>query len=64
MYNLIEYYSKTFESLYQVSRDALKDPITNSVSFKFKSRFLNNTSYSGVLNVEINLPLKHVSNFW
>ena len=64
MYNLIEYYSKTFESLYQFSRDALKDPITNSVSFKFKSRFLNNTSYSGVLNVEINLPLKHVSNFW
>ena len=67
MYNLIEYshnYSKAFESLCQVCRDVLKDPITNSVLFKFKSRFLNNTNNVGTLNKEITLPSKHLNNFW
>ena len=47
MYNLIEYsdnYSKTFRFLYQFYGDDPIDLITDSESFKFKSRFLNNTN--------------------
>ena len=32
-------------------------------SFKFKSRFLNNTNNAGTVNVEIALPLKYLRNF-
>ena len=41
-----------------------KDLITYSVSFKFKSRFLNNSNNGGTKNVGIALPLRYLSNFW
>ena len=37
-----ENYSKTSGSLWQYYKDEPKNPITDSVSFKFKSRFLDN----------------------
>ena len=43
MHNLIEYsgnYSERSRSLYQFCRDEPKDDITESESFKFKSKFL------------------------
>ena len=66
-YNLIEYtdnYSKTFRSLYQFHKDEPKNSITDSESFKFKSKFLKNTSTAGTINVEIVVPLKYLGNFW
>ena len=41
-----------------------KKPITDSGSFKFKSKFLHNTNNSGIINVKIAAPLKYLSNFW
>ena len=35
----------------------------DSVSFKFKSRFLNKTNNSVNINVEIPAPLKYLNNF-
>ena len=67
MHNLVEYsdnYSKTSGSLYQFCRDDEKDPITDSGSFEFKSRPLNNTNNAGAVNVETIIPLKYLSNFW
>ena len=46
MYNLIEYsnnYKKTSELLKQYCRDEPGNNITDSNSFKCKSRFINNT---------------------
>ena len=63
MYNLIEHsdnYSKPSGSLYQCCRDEPKNPITDSESFKFKSRFLNNTNHAGTKNVKIAVPLKYL----
>ena len=68
MYNLIEYsnnYSKAPESLYQFYRDELNDnDITDSESFKFRSKFLNNTNNAVIINSKIAVPLKYSSNFW
>ena len=67
MYNLIEYsdnHLKMSGSLWQYCRDEPADNITDSVSFKFESRFLNNTGNSSTVNVEMAVPLKHLSNFW
>ena len=33
-------------------------------SFKFKSKFLNNTNYEGITNTIIAVPLKYLNYFW
>ena len=67
MYNLIEYsdnYSKTPRTLYHICRDVTHPSITDSESFKFKSRFLDNTNNADIINAEIAVSLKYLSNFW
>ena len=69
MYNLIEYsdnYSKkTSGSLWQYYRDNPKDILTNSESFKSKTKIIGKTSAAGnTKNVEIMVSLKYLSNFW
>ena len=67
MYNLIKYsdnYSKTSRSLYQFWRDEPKDPITDSESFKFKSRFLNDTNNAGTITLEMAVSLKYLCDFF
>ena len=64
MYSLIEYsdtYSKSAGSLYQFCRDEPKNPILDSESFNFKSRFFNNTINAGTINAEIAVPLKYLN---
>ena len=78
MYNLIEYsdnYSDTSGSLWQFKRD--ESPVTNagnldnvstnnSISFKYKSRFLKTLEDvdNGVFkNIKIAVLLKYLSNF-
>ena len=59
MYNLIEYsdnYSKTSGSLWQYCRYEPNNYMTDSESFKFKSKFLDNTNNSGIVNGKIVLP--------
>ena len=66
MYKLIEHsdnYSKTFRILHRFRKEEPKNPITDSESFKFKSRFLNNINTEGI-NKELAMPLKLLSNFW
>ena len=36
----------------------------NSTSFKFKQKGTGSTEDDGTRNVEIMVPLKHLSNFW
>ena len=38
--------------------------ITDSIFFKFKSRFLNNTDDTGTVDVESIVLLKYLNNFW
>ena len=67
MYNLIGYcdnYSKISGSLCQFCRDEPNDNITDSESFKFKSKFLDNTNNASIVNAKIAMPLKYLSNFW
>ena len=64
MYNLIEYngnYSKTSGSLWQDWGDEPNSNITDSESFKFKSKLLENTNNAGVLNAKVAVPLKYLS---
>ena len=64
MYSLIEYsdtYSKSTVSLYQFCKDEPKNPILDSESFSFKSRFFNNTNNASTINVEIAVPLKYLN---
>ena len=77
MYNLIEYsdnYSKTSGSLWQYCKDI---PAVNNNddivefnganatdSFNFKAKITGQTGNNGTKNVEIMVPLKHLSNFW
>ena len=66
MYNLREHsdnYSKTSRILHLFCKEEPKHPITDSESFKLKSRFLNNINTEGI-NVELAMPLKLLSNFW
>ena len=66
MYNLIEYtiYAK-IGILWQYCRDEPGDDVTNLESYKFKSRFTNNTSDVGTMSVkEVAVPLIYSSNFW
>ena len=80
MYNLVEYsknYRKTTGSLWNYYRDEANnppaadynaDPITNSVSLKYKTSLTGKTSNQedseNTENLEIVVPLKHLSNFW
>ena len=77
MYNLIEYsdnYSKTSGSLWQYCKDI---PAVNNNgnivdfnganatdSFNFKTKITGQTNDDGIINVEIMVPLKYLSNFW
>ena len=45
-------------------RDEPNDYVTESETFKFKSKLLENTNNEGIVNAEIAVPLKHLSNFW
>ena len=47
----------------QFWRDALENPISESESFKFKGRFVNNTNIAGIIDWRIAVPLKYLSNF-
>ena len=62
MYYLIEYSdncAKTSGSLWKYSRNEPNDDITDSKSFKFKSRFTNNTGNAATVNAEMAVPLKY-----
>ena len=47
----------------QYNKDESRNPITDSNSFKFKARFLAASNNDGVINAEIAVPLKYLSNF-
>ena len=77
MYNLMEYsnnYSKTSGSLWKYCKEipAVNDNADIVVfsaanvtdSFNFKTKTTGRTGENGINNVEIMLPLKHLSNFW
>ena len=76
MYNMIEYsnnYSKTSGSLWQYCKEI---PAVNNASniidfnganaadsFNFKTKITGQTNDDGIINVEIMVPLKYLSNF-
>ena len=77
MYNLIEYsdnYSKTSGSLWQYCKEIpainnkgaiINFDRTNATdSFNFKTKITGQTNDDGIINVEIMVPLKYLSNFW
>ena len=68
MYNLTEYsnnYSKTSGSLFQYFKDIPNDNLARSESFKSKVKITGKTPADGnTKDVEIIVPLKHLSNFW
>ena len=68
MYNLIEYndnYAKTSRGLWQYYRDEPNDNLADFESFKYKIKITGKTPNDGnEKNVEIMVPLKHLSNFW
>ena len=68
MYNLIEYsnnYSKISWSLWQCYKDEPNNNITQSESFKSKTKITGKTSAAGnTKDVEITVALKCLSNFW
>ena len=77
MNNLIEYsdnYSKASGSLWQYCKEI---PAVNNAgnivdfdganatdSFNFKTKITGQTNNSGIINVKIMVPLKHLRNFW
>ena len=77
MYDLIEYsanYSKTSGSLLQYCNkipaidndgDIVDFNGANATdSFNFKTKITGQTNDDGIINVEIMVPLKYLSNFW
>ena len=68
MYNLIEYsdnYSKTSGSLWQYYKDEPNDNIADPESFKSKVKIMGKIPTDrNTKNVEINVPLKYLSNSW
>ena len=77
MYNLIEYsdnYSKTSGSLWQYCKDIPGVDDDGDIvdfnganatdSFNFKTEITGQTNNDGIINVEIMVPLKYLSNFW
>ena len=77
MYSLIEYidnYSKRSESLWKYCKEI---PAVNNAgniidfnganatdSFNFKTKIKGQTNCDGIINIEILVPLKYLSNFW
>ena len=77
IYNLIEYsdnYSKTSGSLWQYCKEM---PAVNNAgdivdfnranatdSFNFKTKITGKPNNDGIINVEVMVPLKYLSNFW
>ena len=68
IYYLIEYsdnYSKTSGCLWQYYKDEPNNNLVNSESFKSKVKITGKTPAAGnTKDVEIIVPLKHLSNFW
>ena len=68
MYNLIDYsdnYSKTCGNLWQYYKDEPNDNLADSKTFKSKVKITGKTANDGnTKDVEINVPLKYLSNFW
>ena len=72
MYNLLEYsknYRKTIGSLYSYYRDELSDNadddnFSNSNTFKYKNKIINNINNAGTKDIELAIPLKYLGNFW
>ena len=68
MHNVIEYsdnYSKTSGSLWQYYRDEPNDNLADSESFKSKIKITGKApNNDNEKDVEIMVPLKHLSNFW
>ena len=77
MYNLIEYsdnYAKTTGSLWQYCKDIPARNANGDIAifaennttdlFKFKAKITGQTGNNGTKDVEIMVPLKHLSNFW
>ena len=68
VYNLIEYsknYSKTSGGLWQYYRDEPNDDITESESFKYKTKIIGKNPDAGnTKDVKIAIPLKYLINFW
>ena len=57
--------SKTFGSLWQYYKDEANDSLTDSESLKCKIKTTGNTlADSNTKDVEVNVPLKYLSNFW
>ena len=56
-------YSETSGSLSPYRKDDPNDNITDSESFKFKSRFTNSADNAGTANVELAVPFK-CFNLW
>ena len=67
IYNLIEYsdnYSKTFGSLWQFYKDDSNGTITQFELLKSKIKITEKTPAAGnTKDVEVIVPLKHLSNF-
>ena len=76
-YNLIEYsgnYSKTSGSLWQYCKEIPavnnNDEIVDfnganaTDSFNFKTKITGQIDDDGIINIEIMVPLKYLSNFW
>ena len=67
MYKLIEYsdnYSKTSGSFWQYYNNDPDDNLANSESFKYKVKITGKTpTEDNTKDVEINVPLKYLSNF-
>ena len=77
MYNLIEYsdnYAKTTGNLWQYCKDIAARNANGEIiifsednttdEFKFKAKITGQTGNGGTKDVEIMVPLKHLSNFW
>ena len=68
MHNLIEYsdnYSKTSRTLWQYYRDDPKDTITESESFRKRTKMAGKIpAHGNTKDVKIAVPLKYLSNFW
>ena len=66
VYNLIEYSnSKSSGSLWKYYRDKPNDNITESKTFKYKSKITGKTPAAGNRkDVKKSVLLKHLNNFW
>ena len=77
MYNLIEYsdnYSKTSGSLWQYCKEVTSLNNNGAIfdfnganatdSFNFKTKIASQNNDDRIINVEIMVPLKYLSNFW